>query len=277
MANKDATYYERMQSSASNKIDSIRDFVKQGTRVLDFGSGLNTDVADFVTQEGGYYVSVDSELGVHNFLTERGIECHLSLEEVQGQFNLVFLSSVMHEVFSFNSPIDVAHLIRDLSALVAEGGMVVIRDWWIPTLMDDCLSEPMLLELQEIKVEEELSPSDEVQTWLDKLKANGIISNMASICKTRDEKMALLGLRRDIYEIFFHCVWGLKSLERESRERYIVDRAQITSLFAVNGVEVEKIENFFDDDYKVYAGRLFKYPVLPGPSKSLVILKKTQL
>ena len=58
------TYYSRMAKSAPDKIAAIRPYTKHGTRVIDFGSGLNLDVAEFVAGRGGVYTSVDNERSV---------------------------------------------------------------------------------------------------------------------------------------------------------------------------------------------------------------------
>ena len=57
-------YYSRMAKSAPDKIAAISPYTKPGTRVLDFGSGLNLDVAEFVSGRGGAYTSVDNERSV---------------------------------------------------------------------------------------------------------------------------------------------------------------------------------------------------------------------
>ena len=65
------TYYSRMAKSAPDKIAAISTYTKAGTRVLDFGSGLNIDVAEFVSGRGGTYTSVDNN-GLRVVLSE----CH---------------------------------------------------------------------------------------------------------------------------------------------------------------------------------------------------------
>ena len=79
------TYYSRMAKSAPDKIAAIRPYTKHGTRVIDFGSGLNLDVAEFVAGRDGVYTSVDNERSVVDAMTDAGFESHTDLRYIAGR------------------------------------------------------------------------------------------------------------------------------------------------------------------------------------------------
>ena len=109
------TYYSRMAKSAPDKIAAISTYTKAGTRLLDFGSGLNLDVAEFVSGRGGAYTSVDNERSVVDAMLDAGFESHTDLRYIAGrEFDVIFLSSVLHELFSYCSPLVASHTFADL-------------------------------------------------------------------------------------------------------------------------------------------------------------------
>ena len=77
------TYYSRMAKSAPDKIAAIRPYTKHGTRVLDFGSGLNIDVAEFVAGRGGVYTSVDNERSVVDAVWRAMIAAFIACEQAE--------------------------------------------------------------------------------------------------------------------------------------------------------------------------------------------------
>ena len=57
--------------------------------------------------------------------------------------------------------------------------------------------------------------SKEVDRWVKKLKENSIIQNVEKF-----DNKEYQTTEKEAYELVFHVVWGLQSLERESKEEY---------------------------------------------------------
>lgn len=81
----------------------------------------------------------------------------------------------------------------------------------------------------------------------------------------------------DLYEVLYHCVWGLKSLERESSERYAIREPDLDRLMDNNGLRVVLSECHHDDSYDRYFRRLFSHlsaELRDAPSKHVLVFKK---
>ena len=264
------TYYSRMAKSAPDKIAAISTYTKAGTRVLDFGSGLNLDVAEFVSGRGGAYTSVDNERSVVDAMLDAGFESHTDLCYIAGrEFDVIFLSSVLHELFSYCSPLVAAHTFADLAKLLAPDGVIVIRDWYVHP------ADQWELQTQ-LTVNE--AAKGEVYQWLAALQHNGVIGSVTKSSNwDRYGDGVLTGCVADLYEVLYHCVWGIKSLERESAERYAIRELDLDRLVDNNGLLVMLSECHHDYSYDRYFGRLFSHlasELRDAPSKHVLVLKK---
>ena len=78
-----------------------------------------------------------------------------------------------------------------------------------------------------------------------------------------------------IYEIIFHAVWGLDSLERESKESYAIEKHLIHKwICAPHGYKITQSQNEFDEAYLPHLQKYFKIDSIPWPTKVIYELKK---
>ena len=90
----------------------------------------------------------------------------------------------------------------------------------------------------------------------------------------------LAGERASVCEVFLHAVWGLGSLDRESRERYC--NAAFGSpggfmqwFYGSRGFAVEGCNVFYDEGFARHGARLFRLGgVLPCATKAVTVLRK---
>lgn len=279
----DDSYTRRMARSYGSKWDALRGHVRPGVKVLDFGCGMPENarlLRDLVEGAGGEYYCHDAHPDVEKAMHANGGFRHVSagdLTEHVGVFDVVFMSSVVHEMLTPScAPGAVANeeLFELIGSLVAPSGCIVVRDWadYAAGAQDGSLPASLGL------VDE--SASREVVQWVSAMESNGVIREGAVTVSRSSGGWVLAGDRESVCEVFLHAVWGLSSLDRESRERYcseafgspggFVSRFYVERGFAVEGVQV-----FYDDGFAHHGARLFRLGgVLPCATKAVTVLRK---
>lgn len=102
----DGSYTRRMARSYGSKWDALRDHVRPGVKVLDFGCGMPENarlLRDLVEDAGGEYYCHDAHPDVEKAMCVDGGFRHVSagdLDEHVGAFDVVFMSSVVHEMLT---------------------------------------------------------------------------------------------------------------------------------------------------------------------------------
>lgn len=281
----DGLYTRRMARSYGSKWDALRGHVRPGVKVLDFGCGMPENarlLRDLVEDAGGVYCCHDAHPDVEKAMRADGGFRHVSagdLTEHVGVFDVVFMSSVVHEMLTPScAPGAVANaaLFELIGSLVAPSGCVVVRDWADYAVGAQDGSLPASLDL----VGE--SASREVAQWVNAMVSHGVIAG-GSACvmpPTSPCGWVLTGEREGVCEAFLHAVWGLGSLDRESQERYcnaafgspggFMSRFYVGRGFAVEGVRV-----FYDDGFARHGSRLFRLGEgLPCATKAVTVLRK---
>lgn len=219
----DDSYTRRMARSYGSKWDALRDHVRPGVKVLDFGCGMPENarlLRDPVEGAGGEYYCHDAHPDVEEAMRVDGRFRHVSvggLAEYVGVFDVVFMSSVVHEMLTpACKPGNVENkaLFELIGRLVAPSGCVVVRDWADYAAGAQDNSMPASLGL----VDE--SASREVAQWVSAMESSGVIREGAVTVSRSSGGWVLAGERASVCEVFLHAVWGLSSLDRESRERY---------------------------------------------------------
>ena len=279
----DGSYTRRMARSYGSKWDALRGHVRPGVRVLDFGCGMPENarlLRDLVEDAGGVYCCHDAHPGVEKAMRADGGFRHVSagdLTEHVGVFDVVFMSSVVHEMLTpACKPGNVENraLFELIGSLVAPSGCVVVRDWADYAVGAQDGSLPASLDL----VDE--GAAREVAQWVSAMESNGVIREGAVTVSRSSGGWVLDGERASVCEVFLHAVWGLSSLDRESRERYcsaafgspggFVSRFYVGRGFAVEGVQV-----FYDEGFSRHGARLFRLGgVLPCATKAVTVLRK---
>ena len=215
----DGSYTRRMARSYGSKWDALRGHVRPGVKVLDFGCGMPENarlLRDLVEGAGGEYYCHDAHPDVEKAMRADGGFRHVSagdLSEYVGAFDVVFMSSVVHEMLTpACKPGNVANaaLFELVGRLVSPSGCVVVRDWADYAVGSQDGSMPASLDL----VDE--GAAREVAQWADAMVAHGVIAGGSARVESRHSGLSLVGERASVCEVFLHAVWGLRSLDRES-------------------------------------------------------------
>ena len=217
----DGLYTRRMARSYGSKWDALREHVCPGVKVLDFGCGMPENarlLRDLVEGAGGEYYCHDAHPDVEKAMRADGGFRHVSagdLTERMGAFDVVFMSSVAHEMLTPScKPGSVANaaLFELIGRLVSPSGCIVVRDWADYAVGAQGGSLPASLDL----VDE--GAAREVDQWARAMEDNGVIAP-GSACvmpSTSPGGWLLVGERASVCEVFLHAVWGLGSIDRES-------------------------------------------------------------
>ena len=279
----DSSYTRRMARSYGSKWDALRDHVRPGVKVLDFGCGMPENarlLRDLVEDAGGEYYCHDAHPDVEAAMCIDGGFSHVNavgLAEYVGAFDVVFMSSVVHEMLTPECrPGAVVNeaLFELIGRLVAPSGCIVVRDWADYAAGAQDNSMPASIDL----VDE--SASREVAQWVSAMEDSGVITGGSVCIESRRGGWLLTGERESVCEVFLHAVWGLGSIERESRERYC--SAAFGSpggfmqwFYGEHGFTVEDVQVFYDDGFARHGARLFRLgSVLPCATKAVTVLRK---
>lgn len=281
----DDSYTRRMARSYGSKWDALRGHVRPGVKVLDFGCGMPENarlLRDLVEGAGGEYYCHDAHPDVEKAMHANGGFRHVSagdLTEHVGAFDVVFMSSVVHEMLTpACKPGNVENkvLFELIGRLVAPSGCIVVRDWadYAAGAQDGSLPASLGL------VDE--SASREVAQWVNAMVSHGVIAG-GSACvmpSTSPCGWVLTGEREGVCEAFLHAVWGLGSLDRESQERYCnaafgSPGGFMSRFYGERGFAVEGVRVFYDDGFARHGSRLFRLGEgLPCATKAVTVLRK---
>lgn len=211
----DSSYTRRMARSYGSKWDALRGHVRPGVRVLDFGCGMPENarlLRDLVEDAGGGYYCHDAHPDVEAAMRVDGGFRHVSagdLDEHVGAFDVVFMSSVVHEMLTpACKPGSVANaaLFELIGRLVSPSGCIVVRDWADYAVGAQDGSLPVSLGL----VGE--GAACEVAQWVSAMESNGVIREGAVTVSRSSGGWVLAGERESVCEVFLHAVWGLVRL-----------------------------------------------------------------
>lgn len=250
-------YMERMNQTALSKFDLLKPYLNPTIKVLDFGSGYSPDFIEAVRQTGASYTAYDSSPIIQEKLRINGIDI-LNEEELlssKERFDIVFLSSVLHELVSYLSPEEYKQTLDTLVGILKSGGLLIVRDWANPN--DDSISTIPL----------KAKTKQEVFTWIDALESNHIFKQGVT------KSDIIYASQRDMYQIVFHAVWGLGSLERESKETYDVTDA-IGSLSLTYGLTLVSYHAESDESYLEHMKKYFNTRTLPFTTKGIWVFRK---
>lgn len=281
----DDSYTQRMARSYGSKWDALRDRVRPGVKVLDFGCGMPENarlLRDLVEGAGGSYSGHDAHPDVESAMAADGGFRFIHADELServGVFDVVFMSSVVHEMLTPScKPGAVANeaLFEIIGRIVAPSGCVVVRDWADYAVGAQDSSMPASLDLVDERA------AREVTQWVDEMVAHGVIAP-GSACVMPSASpggWVLTGERASVCEVFLHSVWGLGSLARESQERYCNAAFGSPGGFAQwfyggRGFAVEGVQVFYDEGFSRHGARLFRLGgVLPCATKAVTVLRK---
>lgn len=279
----DGSYTRRMARSYGSKWDALRGHVRPGVKVLDFGCGMPENarlLRDLVEGAGGAYYCHDAHPDVEVAMAADGGFSFIHADELSehvGVFDVVFMSSVVHEMLTPScAPGAVANeeLFELIGCLVAPSGCIIVRDWADYAVGAQDGSLPASLDL----VDE--GAAREVDQWVSAMENSGVIREGAVTVSRSSGGWVLAGERASVCEAFLHAVWGLGSLDRESQERYCnaafgSPGGFMSRFYGERGFAVEGVRVFYDDGFARHGSRLFRLGEgLPCATKAVTVLRK---
>lgn len=261
--NSSDSYMQRMNKTANSKFKVVEPFLGKGINILDFGSGVSSEFISEVVSTGANYYAYDISLIVQTELSRMGVSVltESDLLEQTIQFDVIYLSSVFHEIMSYLNRQERTEAISMLVGCLKTGGSLIIRDWANP----DDESESFTLKPVSTLAQEEIN------IWINELQRNSIIGDVEI-----KEDGSIVTTVKDAYELIFHTVWGLGSLSRESKEQYNITSAlNKWILFPWKDcLELQGSYTSKDDSYLVYLRKYFKLDSVPFDTKCVCIFKK---
>ena len=261
-SNKDI-YIQRMNQTAKSKFAVVEPYLSKGMKILDFGSGISPEFISDVDSTGAEYYAYDISKTVQTELTKMGVNVvtkeDLTNKEVQ--FDIIYLSSVFHEIISYLNRQERTETITMIMESLKPGGYLIIRDWANPNDDNNFKIKPISKQAEE-----------ELNIWIKELQKNSIIDN--DCYKLVDG--SILTNCTNAYEIIFHTVWGLKSLSRESKEQYNIEDGIMNWICSPWGksIELKTIYQEKDESYLPHLQKYFDLVSIPFNTKSIYIFQK---
>ena len=246
------TYIDRMNQTALSKFDCLKPYLGDGVSVLDFGSGYSPEFVSEVESTGATYTAYDASPVVLEKLHADGIN---AIAELTGKYDVIFLSSVFHELISYLSDVEYNRTTKMIADAVKPGGHIVIRDWANPGRDNRCH-----VVIQPDKLEE-------VKLWVHALCYNEIIERptfYSNILTTSEH---------ELYQLMYHTVWGTDSIEREARETYDVT-SRVQDFGKEYHLQLVHHEEQYDETYLPHLQKYFDVPTIPFATKGIWVFQK---
>ena len=260
--NDGGSYIQRMNKTADSKFKVVEPFLGKGIKLLDFGSGVPPEFISEVVSTGAEYYAYDISLTVQTELSRIGVSVLTKSDLLNQniQFDVIYLSSVFHEIMSYLNRQERTETISMLVGALKQGGSLVIRDWANPNELASFTLQPVSTQAKE-----------EIFTWINELQKNSIIGNVKV-----NEDGSLVTNVKDAYEIMFHTVWGLGSLSRESKEQYSITGALNKWILSPwkDCLELQSSYTSRDGSYLAYLQKYFKLDSVPFDTKRVCIFRK---
>ena len=263
--NKDV-YIQRMNQTAKSKFAVVEPYLSKGVKILDFGSGISPEFISDVDSTGAEYYAYDISKTVQTELASMGVNVvtkdDLTNKEVQ--FDIIYLSSVFHEIISYLNRQERTETITMIMESLKPGGYLIIRDWANPNEIEEFFCIEPVSELAE----------KEMDIWVNELLKNSIIDNNYS--KYKDGSISTN--YKNAYEILFHTVWGLKSLSRESKEQYNIEDSIKTWIWNPwdKSIELKELYREKDETYLPHLQKYFDLDSVPFNTKSIYVFLKNK-
>ena len=261
----DDTYQERMNQSIQVKLDAILPHLKPGMKMLDFGSGFSPEFIYQIERRGVTYHAYDVSPTVQRQLSMLGTVCLKDLTEKIEYYDVIFASSVFHELVSYQTESEYTTIVRNLMDTLKQYGKIVIRDWDFMLQIDN--------EETRKSVQFRMEKLVELREWCEALQKNKVIAWF----EIDTSKYVVTATEFDLLQIMFHVTWGLDAIERESKEIYppiltayhIVDESTEPDTVVFDSEYDE-----YDDTYLPHLQKYFLIDELPQHTKSVLTLMK---
>lgn len=265
-------YVRRMTASLGAKWAALEPYVTPGARVLDYGCGMPVQggIRERVEAAGGVYECHDISTTAETAIRDAGATFRTKedLQERVGGYDVVFLSSVVHELTGQD---DGFEEFESIWGLVADGGVAVVRDW-SEVRFQACSELPRSLK---VKSEDAMR---EVLAWIGALALNTVV-RVGNVKNYRIDwdNLEIHADSTSLYEIAFHSTWGLDSLPRESAEWYGEAQGELGMHIRYWGdCTVERRYDEWDEGYLEHFQRLYDIDRLPWPTKTVLVLRRNK-
>lgn len=245
-------YIDRMNQTALSKFDCLQPYLCDGVSVLDFGSGYSPEFIREVESTGAIYTAYDASPVVLEKLHADGVN---AIADVTEKYDVIFLSSVFHELISYLSDVEYNRTTKMIADAVKPGGHIIIRDWANPGRSNRCH-----IVIQPDKLEE-------VKLWVHALCYNEIVERPTfyhNILTTSEY---------DMYQIMYHTVWGTDSIGREARETYDVT-SRVHDFGKEHHLQLVHFEEQYDQTYLPHLQKYFDVPAIPFATKGIWVFQK---
>ena len=263
--NKDV-YIQRMNQTAKSKFAVIEPYLAKGMKILDFGSGISPEFISDVNSTGAEYYAYDISKTVQTELAQMGVNV-VTTEDLTNkvvQFDIIYLSSVFHEIISYLNRQERTETITMIMESLKPGGYLIIRDWSNPNDIEQLFCITPVSE----------QASQEMEIWTNELLKNSIIDKDYTKCKYG----SIVTHSKNAYEIIFHTVWGLKSLSRESKEQYNIEDSIKNWLYYPweKSLTPKATYREIDETYLPHLQKYFDLDSVPFNTKSIYIFQKNK-
>lgn len=263
-----------MDATLDRKWAALEPYVTPGARVLDYGCGMPSEngIRQRVEAAGGVYECHDISTTVETAMRDAGATFRTKKdlhEHGAGRYDVVFLSSVLHE---FTSQDDCGfEEIEATWKLVAKGGVAIVRDWTGVRFQLHSQPQRMLKATSEEAMRE-------ILTWVGALAVNGAIRiGNVNNYRINWNNLELHADPASLYEIAFHSVWGHESLPRESTEWYGEAQGSLSMHIRHWGdCTVEREYDEWDETYLTHLQLLYDIDRLPWPTKTVLVLRRSK-
>ena len=262
-----------MCQSTDYKFDAVKDYLYKDCEFLDFGSGFNPEFIKKIENAGAIYTAYDEDKNItHRLATEDinviGIAELISKKQ---KYDVIFMSSVLHEILSFKSVPMALHTLENIYQALKPGGHLIVRDWNNP-------------DTHKIKWYEDrdkfikLNKTSEIEAYAKALYENAIIEARLHIFNNGllYPPGTLCGYDSDIFELIFHVIWGKDSLARESEEKYDTSCAVKKYLLRRhNDLKLVERKEEYDESFLPHLQEYFNIKELPYPTKLVSVYQKS--
>ena len=183
-----------MNQTAKSKFAVVEPYLSKGMKILDFGSGISPEFISDVDSSGAEYYAYDVSKTVQTELASIGVNV-VTKEDLTNkakaiQFDIVYLSSVFHEIISYLNRQERTETINMIMESLKPGGHLIIRDWANPNDTDQLFCIKPVSE----------QAAQEIEIWLNELSKNSIIDNDYN----KHEDGSITTHSKNAYEIIFH-------------------------------------------------------------------------
>ena len=269
--NNQVQYQRRMCQSTDYKFDAVKDYLYKDCEFLDFGSGFNPEFIKKIKNTGTKYTASDEDKYILNKLIDNDVDIDwIPDSPYEKKYDVIFMSSVLHEILSFKSVPEIIHTFEDIYRALKPGGHLIVRDWHNPNA-----GEIEWYENHSSFIK--LNKTCEIEACAKALYENAITKVQLRIFNEGFLYPAgtLCGYESDIFELMFHVIWGENSLARESEERYNTSGAVEKYLLRRHDdLKLVETKEEYDESFLPHLQEYFNIEKLPCCTKLVSIYRK---